>query len=384
VTDDRCSTRLVGRLARTALAGLLLWSWIGVGFLSFAVTQAETGTVPPAIAMALESITRDADYVAQYVPWSHGIDPRRVREFSLALSAMNFVQQRVSSLQYGYRLHATPDDVPATVEACLVTNAGICGNQVAVYIDLARRLGLPVRSVEFYWTTAQGQPVSHVGVEVKLGGQWRYFDVTWGAYFIESDRAGGDAPFYDKLLSFEGIQHVPANKRRRITNESALVYQLQLQQRLDPFEYLAADKSVLYGKTGTILLLAERTGAGLRFRPTNRPNYIGVVQDYSSAALGETSLALRVSSQAESLDLSLSGVVCTEGRLLVQSDHHRIEVSLPVRGGKSVNVPLNGVSGILSLAVVSARPGEPCYLVYDHIDVQAPSPATLVKPHSQP
>ncbi|MFO0730906.1 MAG: transglutaminase domain-containing protein [Nitrospiraceae bacterium] len=363
---------------------LLLGVSLYAGIIPSACAEAPATAATSVVESALKTIEQDAEYVSKYVPWPSGTDVRQVREFALALSAMNFVQQLVSSLQYGYRLHATPEDLPTTVEACLSANAGICGNQVAVYIDLVHRLGLQVRSVEFYWTTAKGQAMSHVGVEVKLAGKWRYLDVTWGAYFLDSDRDRADMPFYTRLLSFEELQRLPANKRRRMTNESALVYQLQLQQHLDPFEYLSADKSVLFGKAGTIVLPAERQGTGLRFQPTNRPNYVGVVQDYNSAELGATAVALRVPGAGESLDVNLTGIVCAEGKLLLQSDRQRIELSLPVKGERHVKVPLNGAGGLLSLAVVPKQSGEPCYFVYDHIDLQFLPRTTAAKPQVKP
>ena len=71
------------------------------------------------------------------------------REFFYATIIMNYVQSRVSPLNYAI-LASAGDPLPVVPESCLAMGAGICGNQIATFLLLAERAGLRARSVEFY------------------------------------------------------------------------------------------------------------------------------------------------------------------------------------------------------------------------------------------
>jgi hypothetical protein len=95
-----------------------------------------------------------------------------------AIEAANRVRYQVSPARYSF-LTQQMGPVPKGSEICLEEAAGICGNQVQVYMDIMRNLNIPVRPIQFYYSD-NGERASHIAVEVYYGGRWNYIDVTWG------------------------------------------------------------------------------------------------------------------------------------------------------------------------------------------------------------
>lgn len=139
--------------------------------------QAQT-VVGPAISKAVEQVLVDADYLTKRLTWDKDVDLDRLRQFGLALAAMNLVQQQVSPTRYGDVANTSPDDLPTNDEEALARGIGICGNQVSAFLNIVTRLGLTARSLEFYWPDEAGVRHSHIAAEVKIGSKWAFFDVT--------------------------------------------------------------------------------------------------------------------------------------------------------------------------------------------------------------
>ena len=108
--------------------------------------QAEGPSKTPLTDRAVEHIRRQAKHMAL---GSRSLAP----EFFSALATANFVQARMSSLNYSI-LSIEKKKLPTNVEQCLEKGAGICGNHVAAFLELSKRLGLRARPVEFYFRGA--------------------------------------------------------------------------------------------------------------------------------------------------------------------------------------------------------------------------------------
>jgi Transglutaminase-like superfamily len=56
---------------------------------------------------------------------------------------------------------------------------GLCGRRASVFVRLAQRAGFEARSVYF----ERFVDSSHAAAQVRFGGRWHYFDVTYAGYF---------------------------------------------------------------------------------------------------------------------------------------------------------------------------------------------------------
>jgi len=246
--------------------------------------------LPESVEKALETIQQNVDYAMRPYGSLNNADKEQLKSFFTAISIMNYVQSHISSTQYGFILYYFPIQLPKTLEECFSKGAGICGHHSWAFLVLARKLGLPARSVEFYWTSSNGQPNSHAAVEVKYGGEWRYFDVTWSTFFIPPGRAG--ILNESDVLSFKEVQALSDIETYRITNQSILAYRIHIIAGINVFEYIRKSRSILFGKEGRIYFEPDKIGDKLVFTPMHKPNYIGAVLDYSDGGVGRTTALL--------------------------------------------------------------------------------------------
>jgi Transglutaminase-like superfamily len=119
-----------------------------------------------------------------------------------SLAIMNYVVGHVTAPEYGFRHEIAMLPLPVSdVETILQMQAGICGNASFAFAGIAHNLGLPVRSVQFYYGTD-----NHIAVETYYEGGWHYFDPTWGLVYgdglsITAARASANPqPRYDSTL----------------------------------------------------------------------------------------------------------------------------------------------------------------------------------------
>jgi hypothetical protein len=83
----------------------------------------------------------------------------------------------------------------------LVPFYGRCGHRATVFLQLARRAGLEARRVQFERFGDGG----HAAAEVRYGGGWHYFDVTYAGYF----RKDGEILSFDEIRAAadDAIEH---------------------------------------------------------------------------------------------------------------------------------------------------------------------------------
>ncbi|MGH7232096.1 MAG: transglutaminase domain-containing protein [Nitrospiraceae bacterium] len=268
-----------------------------------------------AFRSARDFISRDATYISDDLTWDAGIDRTSLKEFTTALATMNYVQSRVSSTQYGYLSYRKERPLPTSDELCLLYEAGICGNQISVFLSLLSSLGLTARSLEFYWHNDHGIPMSHIAAEVNVGGKWVFFDVTWGAYYKRYPHSRGHKYFID-ALSFAEVRLLEDAAKHRVTNSSNLAFRLQEENGIDPFSYIHSAHSALVGKTGVIYpaLINNNEGdnGGQRVRLQGIPDYIGTASDYSTGLKGHLRYVIHDPGIISEIIFTTSGTNCNE------------------------------------------------------------------------
>jgi len=323
------------------------------------------------IQEALVFIRRDAEYIMNRFP---GIDPAEaeaLRGFALANAIMNYVQSRVSSTQYYYIWHADRAALPKTVEECLAKHAGICGHHAWVFLTLAKRLALPARGVEFYWTGRDGAHLSHATVEVKYGGKWRFFDVSWGTFFAAKPGAPGSRALWD-ILSIDEVRALDDIDRHRITNEAVVAYRLYLAREFRPFEYVKAARSILHGKEGSVYFDPIRDGKVLTFRPEGKPDYIGTVLDYGGIGTGRTTAVLTGAANRSKVTIHVRAVANRRGTLRVKRGDQTKSLNLSDLKPGPVEVDLgpSGPGDEIHLDAIASEPGKICYVCFTSVVVE--------------
>ncbi len=316
--------------------------------------QAEGPSKTPLTDRAVEQIRRQAKHMAR---GSRSVAP----EFFLAQATANFVQARISSLNYAI-LSAGKKKLPASVEQCLEKRAGICGNHVAAFLEISQRLGLRARPVEFYFRGNKPQENhSHICVEVFYRGHWRLLDITWGTYFPIPGRRRDDLADVARLRS---------DRRSRdwaITNQSDLWYQQWITSGLDPLEYLDAPQmDILRGRRGTIhLRVSSREGHREMFHPLHQPNFVGrnqADQDYGPVVVRLE----RPNPKATVVHLDVLGVAGKGSLMIFCGEKRHMIPFADIKSGQRLRIQLSQPIGKQSVRLEAGpdEPGGVAYVVY--------------------
>ena len=290
--------------------------------------------------------------------------PALAREYLFSVAAMNYVQSRLSSLNYSVR-KTDQQPLPKNVEQCLEMKAGICGNHIATFLELAQRLKIRVRPVEFYIHGATpAKNHNHICVEVYYRQQWRFVDVTWGTFFRKP------AGPLDELATIAEIQATAISRQWAVTNETDLWYQQWKSSGLDPLEYIDHPQvDTLRGRNGTIRLRPQRPGeAQQQYGPLHQPNFVGrndANPDYGPIVVQLTGVPVAT----RSLQVQVLGVA-DSGQLVVLSGKQRFPIPFSkLQAGQSVvvDLPKRNQQTELTLLVESSRTDKVGYLVYQQI-----------------
>jgi hypothetical protein len=330
-------------------------SLLVVLLLAFPLAGQESAT--PATDAAVESIRQQMDQLAEARP---GLS----REYVCAVATMNHVQSRLSSLNYSI-LTKAQKPIPGNVEECFQLNAGICGNHIAAFLEIAGRLEIRARPVEFYLHGETPQENhNHICVEVFYRQKWRLLDITWGTLY----RTPGGA--IDELASITEIRKDPRSRTWAVTNETDLWYQQWKASGLDPLEYVDyRELDLLRGRAGTIRLIPVPTDLGQRYQPVHQPGYLG--RNDAGEDFGAIELSLsRVVPDTRELRIQVSGVAGA-GQLVISSQPGQ-QVSIPLeqlKGGTETRVDLSGLEIVesLSIRVKPVTAGGVGYVVYRQI-----------------
>lgn len=261
------------------------------------------------------------------------LKPYEVSVFK-AIEAMNLVQNIAGSGRYAYLKHSQTYFVPPpsvfkpptgkfeppsmdNQDICLTNGFGICGNHQFLFIAILKLIGVEARAVDFYYSV-KGQRKNHAAAEVKINNTWRYFDITWGSYWLNNP---------SDLLSVESLEDILNGQGKQMINNNswyvAATHNLSLQGLPNVFSYLnASDLQILRDKGGVLLISFNNGIADF----SNQPNYFGKTREY-------TPLKIKLSGNAPSgdaiMDISGFGGDCKQSCMKVGSRCY------PVINGKS-------------------------------------------------
>jgi len=248
---------------------------------SLAVCSCDSNEEQTKLELAVQTISAQVD-------WFGDPPSNYPRGFLAAVATMNYVQSRLSPLNYSL-LARERQRLPAKPEEYLDTGAALCNGQAETFRAILSRMGYRTRRVEFYWpgeTPQQNQ--GHIGAEVFYSQQWHFFDVTWGTYFRRRDSGT------DQVMSVADLLQAKTPRKLAVTNQSDLWLQQYVNSGLSPFEYLtASDCDVLVGQEGTVRLRPTVLENGdMEFKQIHKPKYVGRM---STLADNDGSLQYRIS-----------------------------------------------------------------------------------------
>lgn len=349
---DVSSCRISGFL----FAGLFFW---GVATSGHAL---DTKQQAPLTDRAVEHVRRQAGHMTR---GNRKVAP----EFFSSLAITNYVQGRLSPLNYAI-LSTSKQKLPTNVEECLQKKAGLCGNQVAAFLEISSQLGLRARPIEFYFHGPRPQQNhSHICAEVYYGGRWRIFDITWGTYFLKPRGA------IDDLADIDELRASRQSRSWAVTNQSDLWYQQWKATGLDPLEYLDDTRvDILRGRRGTIRLRASsREGGRETFLPLKQPNYVG--RNETNRDYGPLVIRLeKPTANATALHLDVLGKA-GRGSLLITCGERRYTIPFAdIKAGKTVTTRLSQPVGKQPVTV-QAIPSDPAgvgYVVFRKITLEIP------------
>lgn len=287
------------------------------------------------------------------------------REFLYTVASMNYVQSRVSPLEYALLVRKRKK-LPAEPEEYLAMRAGICGGQVMTVREILSRLGVRNRPVAFYLHGAvPAKNQSHIGVEVFYSRQWHYFDITWGTFFRR------DGAKTDAVLPLSAVLKTKGVLALAVTNRSDLWFQQYTAAGLNPFAYLhAAEKDVLVGNHGTVRLRPTKlTKQSSVYTPTHQPNYIG--RNSRSADSGALSFRLLgVGAKLTKCTIAITGLAGS-GLLVIRGKSGQTQTLLSELKLGNHTIDIAGLQGdSLSIAVVADEPLGIGYVVIKQISLQ--------------
>lgn len=219
--------------------------------------------------------------------------------FYYALEAINRVTVMASSPRFSMikKQQGSPPNPGMDAEHILAEGYGICGNQTALFVALAEKVGLQARPVQFFYY-ADKMRQSHIAAEVYYGRSWHYFDSTWGTFFLTDAMNPYSVAPASRLADHK--------KLTRVENATQpWAYWLRAYNAPDPFAFLDGPFSVIYNyDTGEIALHDVDPESGI-ISLSNINNYVGDAQDngrFTGIALsfpplaGERDVALDIAS----------------------------------------------------------------------------------------
>ncbi len=313
----------------------------------------------PAFTAAVEQLNEEVQQLSLR-------SPNTQRDFIAAVSLMNYIQRNVSPLRYSV-LAAAKKPLPTSVNQCLTSGAGICGSQVACFLQLALSLNLRARPVEIYFHGATpNDNSSHIGVEVFFDNRWNFFDVTWGTYFQQENQT----------ISFADVRKAgPQSRRWAVTNQTDQWFLHWKRAGLDPLTYIDAPQiDILYGHKGTIRIHQNPDTAGstteAEFKPVHQPTFIGLNSlnpDYGAVAI----TLMDIPANKQQFVIDVSGTAGKGKLVIAQSDQLvTVQIESLKTGENLIRLPFQLTDGNLSITLKMVKPRQIGYVVYSKISIR--------------
>jgi hypothetical protein len=283
---------------------------------------------------------------------------RAPHAYTVTMAALNYVQANVSSAIYAYR-SANGLSAPTTAEEALAEQAGICGNQVEVFLEVLHRLGETAIPAQFFFT-ADGSRQNHVAAEVQWSGKWHFVDVSYGAVFWK--KAGS-------LLSLATLLKDPDPMRWAHRNELDAWTGSALLKGWHPYAYLEGftKRQVVYQGSGSATptrAAGTRSTTGVAYDLTLLPDYVGVGVPYAGTNVG-VSFALATPASATKIVLAVRTQGCPGGGTVHAGTTSVDLADVPWSGDFAIAIPKAQRGATVTLSVTPKVAGTPCEIVID-------------------
>jgi hypothetical protein len=278
--------------------------------------------------------------------------------YTVTMAALNYVQANVSSAIYAYRA-AHGLSAPTTAEEALAEQAGICGNQVEVFLEVLHRLGQTAIPAQFFFT-ADGSRQNHVAAEVRWSGAWHFVDVSYGAVFWK--RAGHLLSLATLLKDAHPLRWAHRNELDAWTGSALL-------KGWHPYAYLEGwtRRQVVSQGSGSVTppaAAAARSSSGVTYDLTLLPDYVGVGLPYAGQQVG-VSFALATPAAATRLVLAVRTQGCPGGGTVHAGTTSVDLAAVPWSGAFAIAIPRAQRGGTVTLSVTPKVAGTPCEIVVD-------------------
>lgn len=182
-------------------------------------------------------------------------------------SALDAVPTILSAANYGFLGWNDPAKKASDSDSAIARNAGICGNDAALFAEILTGLGIRNRPVQFWWRDENNIALNHIAIEAFWNGQWRLYDPTFGAYFV--------APAQDDMGPLS-TGEARANGFRAIADTQGTTYRLYSLRGDDPFEYLRRkDVDVTTNGQGVVTIHLDVQEKELFTAFRDIPNFVG-------------------------------------------------------------------------------------------------------------
>jgi hypothetical protein len=268
-----------------------------------------------------------------------------------AIATMQTVQTIASTARASYWSSGLTYPAMDKQELCLEEGFGICGNHQQLFIELMKRLGVPVREVGFYFYDAAGRE-THAAAEFLLKGKWRYIDITWGSVWLMDRSDLGSILSTDEVRQGKGV---------RLTSELDPWYVAVRSAGGDPFAYLGPNVEVVTAGEGTVTVPLIDNSPEQTADFSSTPKYVG-----DALPDGEhRRLSLKVPlKQAALLKITVSGVAgsCGHSRIMVGSFEAPVSIgtiSAPAAGAVTIQIHGDDDSCYAVLKGIVAGPLQP-------------------------
>ena len=137
----------------------------------------KAAAIPAAHARSVESL-------GTYIKQNFQTEAERVRAIYVWIA--EHISYDVARLQ---SMKNDPSYTPQPVTDVLASRKAVCQGYADLFITLCKTVDIPATLVVGY-TKREGkvQPISHAWVAAVINGEWKLFDPTWGAGYVEQDR----------------------------------------------------------------------------------------------------------------------------------------------------------------------------------------------------
>ena len=233
-------------------------------------------------------------------------------ESLMVIEALNLTNILISTPRNAYHLRHFASDFRkpgVDSEVCLDLGYGLCGNHVAVFMDLLKALDIESRTIRFYFIVG-GFRYSHIAVEALISGQWRFLDPHYGRVWIKTDSDKID------LATYEEIKSIPS-RYKELSIQTSLWNMISKNHAEKDHFLISSDLIMIKASSGAVNISNNYVGDGV-VSLKHLPSYVG---DNTSDRLPGLAYDLNLGEGTHQVNFDTRGVGgCDENSLFCVAD----------------------------------------------------------------